>query len=258
MVYVPGGQTTVGSAAGLPQEQPAFTAEVEPFLMDKSPITVAQFRAFVEATGYVTQAEAFGDAGIFDMEGREWKLVKEASWAFPLGPGGPAAEDDHPVTQVSWNDAVAYAAWAGKRLPTEVEREHAARNGRNDQSLYPWGNSLVEAGRYLANTWQVGFPYSNTVDDHFLYTSPVGTFGTTPLGLMDMGGNVWEWCDDWYRPYTERGQAFRPTAQSEKVIRGGSFLCDGSFCHGFRVSSRMGTTPETALFHTGFRLVKDI
>jgi sulfatase modifying factor 1 len=161
------------------------------------------------------------------------------------------------VTQVSWDDAVAYCRSVGKRLPTEVEWEHAARNGRNDRTRYAWGDDLVVGGRYRANTWQGHFPDHNTVADGFRYTSPVGTFGTTPAGLTDMGGNVWQWCDDWYRPYAERRAAFTPTATSERVIRGGSFLCDPDFCHGFRVSARGHTTPDTGLMHVGFRCARD-
>jgi sulfatase modifying factor 1 len=160
------------------------------------------------------------------------------------------------VTQVSWHDAVAYCAWAGKRLPTEVEWEHAARNGRNGGPQYAWGDALVVAGRYMANTWQGHFPDRNTVDDGYLYTSPVGTFGKTPSGLTDMGGNVWQWCDDWFRPYAARDTPFEPTAESEKVLRGGSFLCDPKVCHGFRVSARGHSTAETGLLHVGFRCAK--
>jgi sulfatase modifying factor 1 len=248
----------IGSESGLPSEQPVFATEVEPFFMDEHPVTVAQFRAFVEATGYTTEAEQFGNAGILDLRTGQWGMVQGANWKQPQGPNGPAAPDDHPVTQVSWNDAVAYAEWAGKRLPTEVEWEHAARGARNARDPYSWGKSLVEGGQHHANTWQGTFPIRNTGEDGHILTSPVGTFGKTSLGLADMGGNVWEWCENWYRPYAERGTPFTPNAQSEKAQRGGSFLCTEGFCHGYRVSARSHSTPETALFHVGFRCVKDL
>ena len=258
MVYVPGGVARIGSEDGPAHERPVFEVRVEPFFMDVHPVTVAQFRAFVEATGYVTQAERFGDAGVYDDRTGGWRLVRGAHWRRPLGPDGPPAPDDHPVTQVSWHDAVAYAQWVGKRLPTEVEWEHAARGARNAPGPYAWGTSLVTDGRHRANTWQGPFPGPNTLEDGFLYTSPVGAFGATELGLTDMGGNVWEWTADWFRPYVDRDRPFHPDARSEKVQRGGSFLCHESYCHGYRVSARSHSTPETALFHVGFRLVKDL
>jgi len=258
MVYIPGGRTHIGAEEGLPPEQPVFEAEVAPFFMDAEPVTVARFRTFVEATGYRTEAERFGNAGVFDVNTRQWLLLDGATWQYPLGPDGPPAPDDHPVTQVSWNDAVAYAGWAGKRLPTEVEWEHAARGARDDRRPYAWGSSLVEDGTYRANTWQGRFPLHNSGEDGYSYTSPVGHFGATPLGLMDMGGNVWEWTTDWYRPYADRDNPFTPTPESERVQRGGSFLCEPGWCHGYRVSARSHSTPETSLFHVGFRCVQDV
>ena len=258
MVYVPGGRTTIGSERGLPMERPVFKTNVDPFFIDTSPVTVAQYRAFVEATGYATEAESFGDAGILNLDTYQWELVPGAYWAYPLGPDGPAAEDDHPVTQVSWNDAVAYATWKGHRLPTEIEWEHAARGAASAPNPYAWGDILYIKGQAKANTWDGTFPFNNTGEDGFLLTSPVGVFGKTPIGLTDMGGNVWEWTDSWYRSYQDRKAAFTPNAQSERVQRGGSFLCHESYCHGYRVSARSHSTPETALFHVGFRTVKDL
>ena len=257
MVYVPGGATRIGSEAGLPMEQPVFVAQVEPFFLDKHPVTVAEFKAFVEATGYETEAERFGDAGVLGPGG-QWALMKGANWRYPLGPDGPPAPPDHPVTQVSWNDAVAYAAWAGGRLPTEIEWEHAARGAIDAQAPYAWGQRLADGDAYHANTWQGPFPQRNDVVDGHRYTSPVGAFGETRLGLTDMGGNVWEWTSSWFRPYSERDRPFTPTATSERAQRGGSFLCNASWCHGFRVSGRSHSTPETALFHVGFRTAKDV
>jgi sulfatase modifying factor 1 len=257
MVYIPAGRTRMGSDGGPANEAPPFAADVRPFFLDVHPVTVAEFRRFVAASGYRTQSERLGSSGVFDVEGGNWSLVDGASWHHPRGPAAPAAPDDHPVTQVSWNDAVAYCSWAGKRLPTEVEWEHAARNGHDGGPKYAWGDQLTVDGRYRANTWQGQFPKHNTVDDGYLYTSPVGKFGMTPLGLTDMGGNVWQWCQDWYRPYATRDAPFTPDGESQKVIRGGSFMCDPNVCHGFRVSARGHSTPETGLMHVGFRCAKD-
>jgi sulfatase modifying factor 1 len=256
MRSIPGGTTRIGSNQGLPRERPEFTAHIQSFLLDVHPVTVAQFRRFVEATGYRTQAEMFGDAGVLDMQTGTWSLVQGASWRTPQGPAGPVVEDDHPVTQVSWNDAAAYCIWAGKRLPTEVEWEHAARGAIDSRQPYTWGATLVTAdGRYRANTWQGHFPEYNEGTDGYLFTAPVGAFGQNSLGLMDMGGNVWQWVDDWYHPY---GRAYNPATDSTKAMRGGSFLCEEGWCHGYRVSGRSDATPETALFHVGFRCARDL
>jgi sulfatase modifying factor 1 len=261
MAYVPGGVTHVGAEDGLPTEQPVWAATIAPFFLDEHPVTVAAFTAFVESTGHTTEAERFGDAAVMDMTTGQWALVPGADWRHPLGPAGPAALPDHPVTQVSWNDAAAYAAWAGKRLPTEVEWEHAARGARDLRRPYAWGDSLVthdhEGVHHHANTWNGTFPVQNTAADGFLTTSPVGAFGETDLGLTDMGGNVWEWTDSWFRPYAERDRPFTPTPTSERVQRGGSFLCHVSYCHGYRVSARSHATPESALFNVGFRCARD-
>jgi sulfatase modifying factor 1 len=257
MVFFAGGKTRIGSDTGEPAEQPPFEADVAPFLLDVHPVTVAEFARF-SATGFTTQAERAGGAGVFDPATGAWNFVDGADWRHPRGPDAPASGDDHPVTQVSWNDAQAYCAWAGKRLPSEIEWEHAARNGHDGGPRYAWGDALVVAGHYMANTWQGHFPERNTVDDGYLFTAPVGTFGKTPGGLTDMGGNVWQWCADWFRPYALRDQPFTPRPDSAKVIRGGSFLCDPKVCHGFRVSARGHTTPETGLMHVGFRCARTV
>ena len=258
MVYVPGGDALIGSEKGLPMERPVFKTKVAPFFMDIHPVTVSAFREFIEATGYETEAERFGDAGILNLETYQWMLLPGATWEYPMGPEGQKAHDSHPVTQVSWNDAVAYADWRGHRLPTEIEWEHAARGAEKAPDNYAWGNALYIEGKAKANTWDGTFPVRNTEEDGYLLTSPVGEFGKTPLGLTDMGGNVWEWTDSWYRSYQERRKPFDPNEQSERVQRGGSFLCHADYCHGYRVSARSHSTPETSLFHVGFRTVKDI
>jgi sulfatase modifying factor 1 len=252
MVYVPGGTTRVGDAR-VPAEAPEFEARVRPFFMDANLVTVGEFRRFVEATGYATTADREGGA-VYDPAADMWRIDRTANWQRPLGTDGPPAADDHPVTQVSWHDAVAYAKWAGKRLPTEVEWEHAARGGHNSREPYAWGATLVSAGRHHANTWQ-GRPNENSREDAWVYTSPVGTYGRTSLGLSDMGGSVWQWTDDWYRPYAERDRT--AGAATEKAMRGGSFLCREDYCHGYRVSARSMATPESSFLHVGFRLVQD-
>ncbi len=258
MVYVPGGVTRIGSDEGPSFERPAFEVEVKPFFLDIHPVTVAGFAQFVKATGYQTQAEKFGSSGVFESANPQWTMVDGANWRYPRGPAKPPAPPDHPVTQVSWNDAVAYCKWIGKRLPTEAEWEHAARNAQNGGPRYAWGGELVVNGAYMANIWQGHFPVENTIEDEYEYTAPVGLTGLSPLGLTDMGGNVWQWGEDWYRPYELRHTPFTQDENSEKVLRGGSFLCDPKVCHGFRVSARSSSTPETGLNHMGFRCTKDL
>ncbi len=260
MVKIPGGKSIIGSNAVFAQEGPIHEKVTKAFYMDIHPVTVAQFRKFVQKTGYETEAEKFGSAGVFQMETGRWTLVNGANWMFPQGPKGENAKDNHPVTQVSWDDAKAYCKWVGKRLPTEQEWEHAARNGGLIRTAkYPWGSdTLMKDGVYQANVWQGAFPLYNSQKDGYEYTSPVGAFGESPLGLQDMAGNVWEWCANWKIPYSQNPKEFTPNAQSEKAQRGGSFLCDPMVCHGFRVSGRSGSTPETSLMHVGFRCVKDI
>lgn len=258
MVFVPGGSTRIGSDGMFVDETPSFVTTVDAFLLDRHPVTVAEFRAFVEATGYETEAERFGNSAVLGGRTRAWELVAGATWRKPLGPDGPMAEDDHPVTHVSWNDASAYADWAGKRLPTEVEWEYAARTAGSVDGPYWWGREPPGGDRHRANIWQGVFPIRNTGDDGFLLTSPVGAFGRTELGLADMAGNVWEWTADWYRPYAERERPYEPDASGERVQRGGSFLCHESWCHGYRVSARSHSTPESSLFNVGFRCAMDI
>ena len=273
MVYVPGGTTRIGiepeELRALADQRPpgprhmwgrastpSFKATVDPFFLDVHPVTVAQFRSFVESTGFETQAERFGDAGVLDEQAGRWRLVQGATWRKPLGPDGPSASDTHPVTQVSWNDAEAYCAWKGRRLPTEIEWEHAARGAQDRRSHCSWGGACSRASRVQkANTWQGRFPMRNTVEDGYRYTSPVGAFGETDLGLQDLAGNVWEWTASWYRPYSERNAPFTATPRSERVQRGGSFLCHE--CGGFYVFARSHATPETSLFQVGFRCAKD-
>jgi sulfatase modifying factor 1 len=258
MVLIPGGNTRIGSDGMFVDETPSFDTEVESFLLDEHPVTVAEFRIFVEETGFVTQAEEFGNSALLNGRTMACELIDGATWKKPLGPSGPDAEDDHPVTHVSWNDATAYAEWAGKRLPTEIEWEHAARSAGSGDGPYWWGAEPPGPENQRANIWQGVFPLRNTGEDGFIMTSPVGSFGETELGLKDMAGNVWEWTADWFRPYADRGVSYTPNEHSERVQRGGSFLCHDSYCHGYRVSARSHSTPESSLFHVGFRCAKDV
>ncbi len=253
MVGFEGGLTQIGSAKGLRDERPVMKRDVAPFRLDRSPVTVAAFRAFVEETKFQTDAEKFGSGAVMQMTTGYWFLQDGATWAKPFGPKGPNAPDDHPVTQVSWNDAVAYCAHQGKRLPTEVEWEHAARTGTGDEVAYAFGDQMVTEGTYLANVWTGIFPIINNEEDGFRFTSPVGHFGVTPAGLTDMAGNVWEWTADWKRPYATYDDPVGVTEASEKIQRGGSYLCDANVCHGFRVSARQSSTPDSSLMHVGFR-----
>jgi formylglycine-generating enzyme len=215
------------------------------YFIDKTPVTVAQFRKFVEATHYKTESEKFGDSGVFDFKTGEWSLVKGANWQYPEAKG--KAPDNHPVTQVSWNDAVAYCKWAKKRLPTKIEYDFAANNAEPAFKTYAWGENAIEKGKYKANFWQGSFPQYNSNEDGFLTTSPVGFFGENKLGLSDMGGNVWQWVQD-----------NDPEKPTEKLQCGGSYLCDPSVCHGFKIGNTSTTSPETGLMHVGFRCVRDI
>jgi len=305
MVLIQGGNFVMGgdSLWGRPDEFPRHQVTVSSFYIDKHEVTNAQFRAFVEATSYVTTAEQKPDweelkkqlpAGTprpadsvlvaaslvfsqpnhavpLDNASQWWKWVTGADWRHPQGPKSTiTGKDNYPVVQVSWNDANAYALWAGKRLPTEAEWEYAARGGKPN-SIYPWGNQPIDQGELKANSWQGHFPNKNTLKDHYFGAAPVMTFQPNGYGLFDMAGNVWEWCNDWYRPdfYSDclkKGilndpqgplDSFDPEEAnvSKRVIRGGSFLCTDQYCSGFRVAARMKTSVDTSLEHTGFRCV---
>ena len=255
MIFFKGGTFKMGSENGLPNEQPVHEVTLKPFYMDKTPVTVAQFRAFIEATNFKTEAEKFGDSGVFNLEKQNWELLPGATWRKPFGPSGPDAEDNHPVTHVSWNDAVAFAKWAGKRLPTEAEWEYAARSGKNTGNKFSWGNEVTINGKYFANTWQ-GPINAPEAKDGYLFTSPVGVFGENEAGLTDMGGNVWQWCADNYKPYPGSQEQVREDP-NVKAIRSGSFFYDQNGEDSFSVSGRSMNSIETSLFNTGFRCAKN-
>lgn len=255
MVYFKGGTFLMGSNNGLPQESPVHKVTVKAFKIDKTAVTVAQFRAFIENTDYKTEAERFGDSGVFNMQEQRWELLPGAYWKKPFGPSGADAQDNHPVTHVTWNDANKFASWAGKRLPTEAEWEYAARSGKNTDNKFSWGNKVSINGKYFANTWQGEISAPETKDG-YLFTSPVNAFGENEAGLTDMGGNIWQWCSDTYKAYPESTFPIREDPNI-KVIRSGSFFFDQNGENSFSVSARSGNSHETSLFNTGFRCAID-
>ncbi len=299
MVAVPGGIFTMGSDRHYQEEAPAHRVEVDGFLMDATPVTNAQFAAFVAATGHVTTAELAPDpadypgadpamlrpgslvfaepeAPVVRADWRQWwRFEFGADWRHPTGPGSSLAGlDDHPVVHVTWADAIAYANWAGKRLPTEAEWERAARGGL-DGAEFAWGDELTPGGRHLANTWQGEFPHRNLLLDGHARTSPVRAFAPNPFGLCDMIGNVWEWTDDWYGehradaakpcciPHNPRGGAAERsrdpcdplTRIPRKVLKGGSHLCAPNYCQRYRPAARYPQPIDTSTSHVGFRCV---
>jgi formylglycine-generating enzyme len=227
--------------------------ELRSFYLDKNLVTVAQFSEFVNKTGYKTEAERFGNSAIFDFNTGEWRIEEGAYYLYPFGKNGQKAELNHPVTQVSWNDAFAYAKWKGKRLPTAAEWEWAARSAGKSDYIYAWGDEMKEGKVFKANFWQGEFPYKNTDEDGFHTTSPVGYFGSNNIGLNDMGGNVWQWTSDKVRPTPEESLT---DTTIRIVTKGGSFLCDPEVCHGFKVNGKSSSTSETGMVHTGFRCAR--
>ena len=249
----------MGTSDGMPFEAPLHTVELKSFYLDETEVTVADFARFVEATGYRTEAEKFGWSGVFDFASGEWMRVDGAHWRYPEGGNAPA-DPREPVVQVSWNDAQAYARWAGKRLPTEAEFEYAARGGLKGKK-YAWGDELKPGGKPPANWWQGTFPASNTKEDGFLSRAPVRSFAPNGYGLYDMTGNVWEWNADWYADdYYDVSPRVAPTGPpdgTERSIRGGSYLCADNFCTNYRVAGRSHATPDSGLSNLGFRCAKD-
>lgn len=256
LVLVPGGVVQIGDDASQADERPAFDYPAKPLLMDRTPVTVAQFTRFVAETAYVTEAERLGESSVFEHDADAWLSMRGATWRRPQGPDRPPAQADHPVTQVSWNDAAAFCAAYGARLPTEFEWERAARLGQTpDGHVFHVGEAPLWSNAKVINVWQGAFPIYDSGVDGYKLTSPVGAYGTAPSGLTDMAGNVWEWTSSWYRPYGARD--WKPTKASERVQRGGSFLCDPTLCAGFRASARAHATPDTSLMHVGFRCVAE-
>jgi len=255
-------------------EGPVREVTVDPFYMDRCPVTNEQFREFVDATGYRTEAERFGWSFVFyhqlpvqelqtAVQGLEWwHRVDGASWNHPEGPGSSIGNRlNYPVTHVSWNDAAAYSVWAGKRLPTEAEWEFAARGGLDQQS-YPWGDELTPDGRHQCNIWQGEFPAHNTVEDGYEFVAPADAYEPNGYGFYTIAGNVWEWCGDWFDPafhlFSTRHNPAGPPDGTAKVTKGGSFLCHHSYCNRYRVAARTSNTPDSSAAHIGFRCVLDV
>ncbi|MEP6955514.1 MAG: formylglycine-generating enzyme family protein [Chthoniobacterales bacterium] len=291
MVLIPGGTFWMGSEKGPADGRPQHEVRLDAFWMDEHEVTNEQFARFVQATGYVTTAERAPAAKDFpDVPAEQlvpgsivftppageaaldqplswWRYLPGTDWRHPEGPdSGIEDKASYPVVHVSWEDAVAWCRWAGKRLPTEAEWEYAARGGL-DRKEYVWGDEEKPQGKYLANTWQGAFPHENTKADGFVGTAPVKSFAPNGYGLYDMAGNVWEWCADWYRPdYYLHSPATNPPGPEssydpdepgvgKRVERGGSYLCTDLYCGSHRPSRRMKSSPESSLSHTGFRAV---
>jgi formylglycine-generating enzyme required for sulfatase activity len=259
MVFIKGGTFQMGANDGMPYESPIHETTVKSFWMDEHEVTVAEFAKFVEATNYKTDAEKFGWSGVFNLKTGEWEKVDGANWRYPDGKN-LQPKPNEPVCQISWSDAAAYAKWAGKRLPTEAEWEYAARGGLAGKK-YAWGNELRPNGKPVANWWQGVFPNNNTGEDGFLSRAPVGSFPPNGYGLFDTAGNVWEWCNDWYGDdyykITTQNNPPGPQSGTERIIRGGSWMCAENFCTNYRVAARSHATPDSGLNNLGFRCVRD-
>ncbi|KAM9409031.1 formylglycine-generating enzyme isoform 2-T2 [Pholidichthys leucotaenia] len=274
MVLISGGVFLMGTDnPGIPAdgEGPQRLVHVDSFYMDIHEVTNGQFQSFVSATGYITEAEKFGDSFVFEGILSEsvkgcttqavaavpwWLPVKGANWTYPEGPDSNITDRlDHPVVHVSWIDAAAYCSWANKRLPTEAEWEYACRGGLKDR-LYPWGNKLNPKGQHYANLWQGEFPIHNSGEDGYIGTSPVMSFPANGFGLFDMVGNAWEWTADWWTVHHTRDQLNNPMGPQSglnKVKKGGSYMCHKSYCYRYRCAARSYNTPQSSASNLGFR-----
>lgn len=276
IVDIPGGRGLVGTDAPvLPVdgEGPLRTRQVRGFRIDASAVTNARFCEFVDATGYRTEAETLGNSFVFEgllpkgtpdtrrvAAAPWWCVVEGADWRRPLGPGTEAARpDDHPAVHITWNDANAFAKWAGGRLPTEAEWEHAARGGLGDVR-FPWGDEEPnDRDHFPCNIWQGDFPRANLGLDGYVGTAPARSFEPNGYGLYNMVGNVWEWTSQPFKVRSLKKAVQREHAGKAgfRLSKGGSFLCHASYCYRYRIAARSGTSPDSSTSHHGFRLVYD-
>lgn len=273
--FLMGTDTTEGFPAD--GEGPIRKVLVNAFYIDKYPVTNEAFAEFQRASNYKTDAERFGWSFVFQghipqekysqivedtpVAAPWWCKVSGADWEHPEGPDSTIDSRPHyPVVHVSWNDAKAYAQWAGKRLPTEAEWEYAARGGL-EQKLYPWGDELTPNGEHRCNVWQGTFPTEDTAEDGYSATAPVDSYRPNGYGLYTITGNAWEWCFDWFHPsfhlLATQANPAGPSQGRAKVIKGGSYLCHKSYCNRYRVAARTSNTPDSSTTNMSFRCVRD-
>ncbi len=278
MQTIPAGSFLMGSVDHLSYpgdgEGPLRQIELTTYEIDACAVSNADFAAFVDDSGYRTESELIGWSFVFAgllpddfpptraaADAPWWRQVDGASWQHPEGPlTGIDERLDHPVAHISWNDAVAYARWAGKALPTEAQWEYAARGGLESQP-YPWGDDLTPDGEHRMNVWQGAFPIENALEDGWYGTCPVKAYEPNGLGLFNTTGNVWEWCADWFDVIHDPAAPIDPTGPPHgdlKVLKGGSFLCHKSYCLRYRTAARMALTPDSATSNTGFRCVRPL
>ncbi|XP_063147677.1 formylglycine-generating enzyme isoform X1 [Candoia aspera] len=278
MASIPAGVFTMGTDEPVIKqdgEGPGRRVHIGHFFMDLYEVSNAEFEKFVNATGYVTEAERFGDSFVFEgMLSKEvkngihqavaaapwWLPVKGANWKHPEGPDSDILNRwDHPVLHVSWNDAVAFCTWAGKRLPTEAEWEYSCRGGLENR-LFPWGNKLHPNGQHYANIWQGEFPTSNTEEDGYKGTAPVAAFPPNGYGLYNIVGNAWEWTSDWWEINHSADETYSPKGPpkgTDRVKKGGSYMCHKSYCYRYRCAARSQNTPDSSASNLGFRCAAD-
>lgn len=276
LVRVQGGSAFVGTnvpVITVDGEGPQRRVGIKPFMMDPHAVTNKWFEQFITATGYKTDAEAYGWSLVFQAFAPEepnlqyvaqtpwWRKIEGADWAHPSGPQSTITDlADRPVTHISWNDAAAFAEWAGGRLPTEAEWEHAAQGG-DRTARYPWGHKEPDNTNIRCNIWQGEFPHTSTKPTNEIGTCPVDHFSPNPLGLYNMVGNVWEWCADTFRirSMSSYARAINSAAKKEndRLLKGGSYLCHKSYCYRYRIAARTGVRADSSTGHMGFRVVAD-